>query len=329
MATKDDIIAAIKAVADATGLPRVRLGLGEIGEYVMLAGERLRTGQLWEPNKNDEGPSPTVVQIEGLADYLDSAPPLPHAPTHENGGTDEISVAGLSGALADPQVPAAHAAAHENGGGDEISVAGLSGALGDRQDADQLQGRDVQDAAPNDGDVLTWDDGDTRWEPQAPLGGAGLFDDMAVFIHTEASGTDGDSLTGGGTWNIRSLNSVRRASASGDIAVNTGTGVVTLKGGKKYFVEARIVSYRVAFSQSRLYNITDAAVAILGRSERNSFNYYGHGDGAVIGEVDLSAVGDKTFQFETACTDTRTYGGGEASSFSAEVYSIVTIYRLS
>jgi hypothetical protein len=32
----------------------------------------------------------------------------PHAETHENGGDDEINVAGLSGLLADPQTPAAH-----------------------------------------------------------------------------------------------------------------------------------------------------------------------------------------------------------------------------
>jgi len=58
---------------------------------------------------------------------------LPHATTHENGGTDEISVAGLSGALADPQTPTTHATSHQNGGSDEISVAGLSGLLADPQ----------------------------------------------------------------------------------------------------------------------------------------------------------------------------------------------------
>lgn len=34
--------------------------------------------------------------------------PSAHATTHQNGGTDEINVAGLSGVLADPQTPAAH-----------------------------------------------------------------------------------------------------------------------------------------------------------------------------------------------------------------------------
>jgi len=65
--------------------------------------------------------------------YVDTAPPAAHALSHENGGTDEIDVGGLSGLLADAQTPLAHAASHENGGGDEISVLGLSGLLADDQ----------------------------------------------------------------------------------------------------------------------------------------------------------------------------------------------------
>jgi hypothetical protein len=56
-----------------------------------------------------------------------------HKALHQDGGLDEISVAGLSGALADAQTPAAHASSHQNGGADEISVAGLSGELADNQ----------------------------------------------------------------------------------------------------------------------------------------------------------------------------------------------------
>ena len=65
----------------------------------------------------------------------DTLAPNAHASTHENGGSDEISVAGLSGVLADAQTAAAHAASHQNGGADEISVAGLSGLLADSQTA--------------------------------------------------------------------------------------------------------------------------------------------------------------------------------------------------
>jgi hypothetical protein len=46
----------------------------------------------------------------------------PHAASHQNGGGDEVSVAGLSGLLADAQTPAVHAASHKTGGGDAIKL---------------------------------------------------------------------------------------------------------------------------------------------------------------------------------------------------------------
>lgn len=52
--------------------------------------------------------------------------PAAHHTTHENGGTDEISVTGLSGLLADPQTPTGHHTSHENGGGDAIKLDDLA-----------------------------------------------------------------------------------------------------------------------------------------------------------------------------------------------------------
>ena len=110
-----------------------------------------------------------TAAIIGGDDGGGSGPPEAHASTHENGGSDEIDVAGLSGELADDQPPKAHAlggakhtsatlaqlnalvsdatlddsgdsrspsthaTSHENGGADEISIAGLSGLLADGQ----------------------------------------------------------------------------------------------------------------------------------------------------------------------------------------------------
>jgi hypothetical protein len=58
---------------------------------------------------------------------------LGHHALHENWGTDEINLTGMSGLLATPQTPINHHARHENGGADEMSVAGLSGVLADLQ----------------------------------------------------------------------------------------------------------------------------------------------------------------------------------------------------
>jgi hypothetical protein len=78
---------------------------------------------------------------------------LAHASSHQDGGTDEISIAGLKGKALDAQDPvghhtsheiggsdeitglgaAPHKTTHEDGGADEISVAGLAGELADNQ----------------------------------------------------------------------------------------------------------------------------------------------------------------------------------------------------
>lgn len=57
-----------------------------------------------------------------LDDQGDPRDPNPHAATHQDGGSDEISVAGLSGELADPQTAKAHASDHEPGGSDAMTV---------------------------------------------------------------------------------------------------------------------------------------------------------------------------------------------------------------
>ncbi len=49
-----------------------------------------------------------------------------HASSHQNGGSDEIDVTGLSGLLADPQTPAAHKTSHQSGGGDAIKLDDLA-----------------------------------------------------------------------------------------------------------------------------------------------------------------------------------------------------------
>jgi hypothetical protein len=56
--------------------------------------------------------------------------PTAHASSHQNGGSDEISVTGLSGLLADGQTPLAHSASHSDGASDPIDVTNLAGYPG-------------------------------------------------------------------------------------------------------------------------------------------------------------------------------------------------------
>jgi len=53
--------------------------------------------------------------------------PVPtHSASHQDGGTDEISVTDLSGLLADPQTPLGHHLTHESGGGDAVKLDDLA-----------------------------------------------------------------------------------------------------------------------------------------------------------------------------------------------------------
>lgn len=75
----------------------------------------------------------TKISDATLDDSGDPRDPNAHNTSHQNGGSDEISVVDLSGLLADPQTPATHVATHEDGGADEIDVTDLSGLLADQQ----------------------------------------------------------------------------------------------------------------------------------------------------------------------------------------------------
>lgn len=140
--------------------------------------------------------------------------PIPHAPSHENAGGDEIDVTGLSGLLADDQNPVNHAADHEDTGGDEIDVTALSGLLADPQDAGSLQSNPVSVAAPGVGQVLTW--GGAAWAPATPVIGA----DYDTLV-----GVTGPGLGVNDVVYISASNTAAKADASG-VATGPAMGVV-------------------------------------------------------------------------------------------------------
>ncbi len=73
------------------------------------------------------------ISDANVDDDGDPRDPNAHASSHQNGGSDELSVAGLSGELADNQPPKTHASSHSDGGADEMSVEDLATAGTDGQ----------------------------------------------------------------------------------------------------------------------------------------------------------------------------------------------------
>jgi hypothetical protein len=96
----------------------------EEGFYVIIADVSSPLDQ-YDPNNHL---APTTIEVTGLPPVPPS-PVEPHAPQHEEGGSDEVSIDGLAGKLADPQTPLAHVATHQSGGSDALNVGGLLGEL--------------------------------------------------------------------------------------------------------------------------------------------------------------------------------------------------------
>jgi len=81
-----------------------------------------------------------------------------HATTHQAGGSDQISVAGLSGLLADGQTPLAHKTSHQSGGSDELALAGeqiTSGIVADARIASTIARDSEVTTAVSDHAALT------------------------------------------------------------------------------------------------------------------------------------------------------------------------------
>jgi hypothetical protein len=86
--------------------------------------------------------------------------------------------------------PSAHALSHQDGGSDELNVAGLSGVLADAQNANKLNGRLVANIAPSDGQVLAWNDSTNQFEPADGGSGSGggghvIFDETTELAQRE------------------------------------------------------------------------------------------------------------------------------------------------
>lgn len=135
-----------------------------------------------------------------------STPPL-HAASHESGGGDEISVAGLAGLLADAQTPLAHASTHLSTGSDPIDE--FVGATGASDGLDGLVKKPVA------GEEILFLRGDGTWS--AATAGTAYADFYNSAAYTGIT-TTASTLP---------LNTTRQsdpafALASNEITINTG-----------------------------------------------------------------------------------------------------------
>jgi len=125
-----------------------------------------------------------------------------HASSHENGGSDEINVAALSGVLADDQTPAAHKDLHIHDGTDEV-------------DGDTL---DITYVPSNYQRIISPTQVTSVEELTAHLGA--IDNCFTVFNATINSHFDGSSLSYFSAYNIDAASAMSKTSLSSAYAVN-------------------------------------------------------------------------------------------------------------
>ena len=329
--------------------------------------------------------------------------PKAHAASHQNGGADEISVAGLSGELAndqppkahdlaggkhnpatlaqlnakvsdatlddsgDPRDPKAHASNHEKSGGDEISVAGLSGELADDQPpkAHDLAGSKhnpatlaqlnakISDATLDDSgdprdpkahasshakdasdelkieDLSTGDaEGDQVFKADGLGGGSwgaepvgGFYDAYVCVRDKKTQNTPGGTFQSG-AWRTRDIN--EELADTADIC-SIASNQITLAAGT-YRCHISAPAFSVDRHQLRLYNVTDSALVLVGSSAGVTASTPTNNHAFIDGRFTLAA--QKTLEIQHQCQSTyNTLGFGIDDDFTDEIYAVAEFWR--
>jgi len=132
--------------------------------------------------------------------------------------------------------------------------------------------------------------------------------------------TDGGTFTHA-AWRTRDLNTVKTNEI---IGASLASNQITLPIGT-YFIRWSCPAFDVEGHQSRLYNITDAAVEIVGLNAHSSLQSQtkSHGEGR------FTIAGEKVFEIQhRGSQEQTTTGFGLAANFTTEVYSMVLIRRI-
>jgi hypothetical protein len=218
--------------------------------------------------------------------------PANHASLHENGGTDQINVAGLSGLLADPQTPLPHAGTHGLGQPDAVTLDKSQVGLGNVTNDAQLKraaadfGTFGAKAAPLDlTDLLLIEDSAAGFAKTHitidDLPGSRFGQDYQAAASEGVSSTTSDTFQDKATLTTPTLTGTYRVAYYAEIAVGSGNKLV----------------------ESRLYNVTDTTELAFSFCRPPDTDYY-RGES---GFIDLTFTGAaKTFNIQYRSPDNST-----------------------
>ena len=147
--------------------------------------------------------------------------------------------------------------------------------------------------------------------------------DYLEYLDEKAAGTDGGGFTSG-AWQTRTLNTEKFDTGNhGSLASNQ----ITLAAGT-YEADITCPAGVVADHQARLYNITDAATALVGTSEYTGTGNTTYTRSRVTGRFTIGS--SKVFEVQHRCTTTKaTDGFGNAANFGeVEVYTVARFWKV-
>lgn len=146
---------------------------------------------------------------------------------------------------------------------------------------------------------------------------------MMIVADEKAAATAGGTATSG-AWQTRTLNTVNLNTITG---ASLASNQITLPAGT-YVIRASAPAFDVNRHQARLYNATDAVVAIDGTSEYANSSYGGANRSFVTGQVSIAA--SKAFRLEHRVNTTVSNNGFgvESNLGSTETYSTIEITKI-
>ena len=152
--------------------------------------------------------------------------------------------------------------------------------------------------------------------------GSRTFTSYAIICDQKTDGTNGGTFTSG-AWRTRDLNT---EIADPDSIVSISSNRFTLGAGT-YLIEASAPAHDVARHQTRIYNVTDAAVVQYGMGELIGTSDTVSSTSLVVGRVTIT--GSKAFEIQHRSQSTKSSTGfGAATSFGGvEIYTLVRIYK--
>jgi len=131
------------------------------------------------------------------------------------------------------------------------------------------------------------------------------------------STADGNATSG--SFQDRLLNTEVTDSTNSGAELNTGTGVNTFETGT-YIIRASCPAYQTDGHQSKLYNITDAADALLGTTTYAQTAMSGYTRSEIVGVLVVSG-GPKTYKLQTRVQTSATNGHGTSIGWGTNIYS--------